>query len=224
MENTVSTRTPRSFPGGLSFWLVSVLLLAAGGCAAPPMEISYYDIRLPQQEESGAAPADREAGGDVGSLEIVSVAVPPHMDGPEIFYRSTEHRAGFYGYHHWVRTLSSALGSELAIFLERTGRFHPVTAPGEKGPPPALRLQVRIREFNEEDAGEGKWFAAIALCCRIEDCASGRTRFFTLDKKVGVQPRNAAGTVKALNRAFFLAVLDILANIERFMEEGEGIK
>ncbi len=209
---------------GLLLCLVSAVLVVAGGCASPPRENSYYDILLPPgpgnvEEAPGAGPT-----GSLGSLDIDRVAVPPHLDGPEIFYRVPGHRAGFYGYHHWVRPLSSSLASELHVFFERTGRFSSVTGPGEKDREPALTLSITVREFNEEDGGGGNWFARVALACRLKDSQSGRTRSFTIEISEPVQPRNAAGTVEALNEAYFLAVLDILTYIERFMEEAEGIK
>ena len=176
---------------GLAAALGATLLLMA--CSSPP-ETRYYDIRLPDPGSIAGAP--------LGRIIVDEVAVPDHLDGPEIFYRSSAYEAGYYGYHLWVRPLSTSLSAEIVAYLIRTGRFEEVVGPPEALGAEGIRLSVTVREFAEIDGGGDVWTADVDVAFRLEDASARRHAERTITRSVPIAPRNAAGTVAALNQAW----------------------
>lgn len=187
---------------GLSF-----LLLA---CSSPP-ETRYYDIRLPDPSPN--------AGLSLGCIIVDEVAVPDHLAGPEIFYRSSAYEAGYYGYHLWVRPLSASLSSEIVAYLGKTDRFENVVGPREALHVRGVRLSVAVEEFAEIDGGGDVWRADVHVAVRLEDESAGRRSDLTIRRSAPIAPRNAVGTVAALNKAWAEVVEAVLDEIVSFIKE-----
>jgi|GEM_PF-6527506 len=187
---------------GLTFLLVA--------CASPP-ETRYYDIRLP---DPGSV-----AGASLGKVIVDAVTVPDHLDGPEIFYRTSTYEAGYYGYHLWVRPLSESLSDEIVAYLKSTGRFERVSAPPETPGAGGIHLSLAIREFAEIDGEGDVWTAAIHVDLKLGDGSARRPVERTIRRSEPIAPRNAGGTVVALNKAWSEVAEAILHEIVSFSAE-----
>jgi len=187
-------------------------LILVTACSSPP-ETRYYDIRLPD-------PAQSE-GPRIGCVKVEEVAVPHHLDGPEIFYRSSTYEAGYYGYHQWVRPLSDSLFSEIVAYLGKTGRFERVVGPTEPLGEDDVRLRISVREFTENDGDGDAWIADVHVAVKLGDGGvAQRRREMSIRRSVPISPRNAAGVVAALNEAWAQVAAAIVDEILSFADSG----
>ncbi len=218
MAFIINERSRRSRGPSRSLFLIrttlaSVLLFVLAGCSSTVPAVHYYDLRLPLPRETLGG-----VEGESSSVKLIDVVVPAYLNLPEIFYRTSSFEANYYEYHRWVRPLSESIESELLRSLRATGRFSRVAGVGDKIPNACL-VELRILDFNEEDRSGEDWIARICMVVTLIDSREDRTIEKVLSEAEPVTERNAAGTVRALNRAFSRIIAAIVSEVETFMEK-----
>ncbi len=136
--------------GGLSVFLVCVLLLAGCARTAP---VSYY--QLSALEAARNVPATAEAGTRV--IGIGPVRLPEYLDRPQLVTRLTPNRLQLADSHRWAEPLSEniprVLGENLSALL---GADRILLHPWPSSRTTDYQLLVEVLHFENESDGAAR--------------------------------------------------------------------
>jgi len=166
-------------------WIITLILttgLLSGCLGTNPVTPTKLYVLNPVDDKTNLV-------GGMGDLpllfvEIASLRLPQYLEKSQIMTRSSQNQLAMAEYHQWGGNLRKNMIRVLAQNLSRLLSTPNVTmAPFRPSPPPDVRVDVEVMQFEADSRGQVK-FSAQWLLSRGKDGKTMTTRMTDLEREV----------------------------------------